>query len=102
MTARNAKSPPVRPPAATSATLSSSTLLRPRAWMLAAASAACVARVLIPSESAIDDAAGVTFALAWLVIAAAAAFRGWRTRDGAWRLTVFDWALVAFAAWFLL
>lgn len=73
---------------------------RPRTLLLASAVACLVARVLTPSESAIDDAAGMAFVLAWICIALLAALHGWRSRDAAWRLTLSDGAMLALSAWF--
>lgn len=59
-----------------------------------------VARVLIPSESAIDDIAGMFFVMAWFIVTALAAFVGWRTHDAAWRLDGIDFTALALAGWY--
>ncbi len=95
MTARKTKPSTTTPKA-------KSTWWRPRQLLLGAAIACLVARVLIPSESAIDDAAGMAFALAWIAIALLAAVHGWRSGDTDWRPTLVDGALLGLAGWFLL
>lgn len=72
----------------------------PRHGLLAAAMACLVARVLVPSESAIDDVAGAFFALAWIGIAGLTALEGWRGAGPAWRPMGSEIAILALACWY--
>lgn len=93
---RHARSTAAKSPAAAPGSLF---VWQPRHGLLAAAMACLVARVLIPSESALDDVAGVFFAIAWMAIAGFTALEVWRNGAKDWRPASSELAILALALW---